>query len=44
MAPTQNPDFDAEPWCDGGTDAPTAPDPILVQADVSDLPPVDPAK
>ncbi len=37
-----NPDFDAEPWCDGGTDTQATPEVLLVQADVSELPPVDP--
>lgn len=36
---TPNPDFNAEPWC---TDAPATPEIILVQADVSELPPETP--
>jgi hypothetical protein len=40
---TPNPDFDAEPWCDGGTDNPPEPEVIVVQADVSELP-ADPAQ
>lgn len=39
---TPNPDFDAEPWCqDGPADAPEV---ILVQADVSELPPEQPTQ
>lgn len=36
MAGTPNPDFNAESWC---TDASPAPEVILVQMDVSELPP-----
>lgn len=37
---TPNPDFDAEPWCQ--PDPEPAPEVILVQADVSELPPETP--
>lgn len=32
---TPNPDFDAEPWCEPEPQ----PEPIIVQMDVSELPP-----
>lgn len=38
---TPNPDFNAEAWCDTAN---AAPEPIIVQMDVSELPPEIPAQ